>query len=267
MSLTTKLLCVASLLLAGTTHAQKLPLTTNSDSALYYYYEGWRNVLDLGHFTNSEKAYRKMYQLDPDFLVGASLLARITTEPVERLNLLEFLENKKPNLVNEERLLLDVFIELIKLYSYRENKLEEKTIKQLEIAFDLAENNLRIITDKYPDDTYYLAEYIEVLHHNYGAQIALDSLAAKSTPKQTENAFLIGYRAQLQAETGAYEEALQNASKLEQTLIDEAAPSVYVVYANIYNLMGEKAKALESIDRALDTDPGNLSAQRLKDAL
>ena len=40
-----------------------------SDSALYYYDIGWQQVLDYGHFTNSEKAYRRMYEFDPEFLV------------------------------------------------------------------------------------------------------------------------------------------------------------------------------------------------------
>ena len=61
----------------------------------------------------------------------------------------------------------------------------------------------------YPEESYIKAEYIEVLHAAYGAQVAIDSLQKLATQKEIkEVAFFKSYLASLEAELGNYDAAL-----------------------------------------------------------
>ena len=73
-------------ILAGITpmSAQNLPLSTNSDSARYYYYQGWENVMDLGHYSHSAIAFKKCVEQDPTFLIGQCLYGRISEDLAEQ---------------------------------------------------------------------------------------------------------------------------------------------------------------------------------------
>ena len=152
-----------------TAHSQQLKLSTTSDSALFYYYEGWRQVMDVGNYSNSEIAYRKMMKHDPDFLIGLSLLGRITKDLTERQEIEKQLDKRKGEVNGDERILLNTFIELVKLTNQRELNPEGAKLL-MESTFKSGEQNLVQLVHRYPDEIYYKAEYIEVLHHNYGAQ-------------------------------------------------------------------------------------------------
>ncbi|MDZ7646629.1 MAG: hypothetical protein U5K54_05290 [Cytophagales bacterium] len=165
--------------------AQKLGLSTKSDSAIYYYYQGWIQVMDEGDYTASEKMYRKMMSFDSDFLVGLSLLGRITRDSNERQQIEKILEARKQEVNGDERLLLDNYIGLVKLTNIREVD-PEKAQEQLPVAFTTSEKNLKVIVHTYPDEIYYRAEYIEVLQHNYGPRQALDTLYHLLTSRTKE---------------------------------------------------------------------------------
>jgi len=242
--------------------AQRLELSTASDSAMHYYYEGWRQVMDVGNYTASEMAYRKMMSFDKDFLVGLSLLGRITRDLNERQTIERSLEQRKSSVNGDERLLLDNYIELVKLTNLRETDADAAKV-QLENAFKSGEINLRLLVHRYPDEIYYKAEYIEVLHRNYGPQTALDSLYHLATQKQQNEPFLLGYAANMEAETGHFENALTKAKALSQKIKDKQSPKPHVVYGDIYFKMGNFEKAKGAIAKALQLDPGNIDAQRL----
>ena len=63
---------------------QGLPLSTSVDSARYYYYKGWENVMDFGHYSNSAVAFKKCIAQDPNFLIGQCLYGRISEDLAEQ---------------------------------------------------------------------------------------------------------------------------------------------------------------------------------------
>ncbi len=246
------------------TSAQKLILSTVSDSALFYYNQGWEQVLDYGHFTNSEKAYRAMYRHDPEFLIGASLLARITPDPKERQQILNDLDQKSNSVSGDEKSVLDLFLNLTRLYIYRETKQTEKLATHGPATIKEGQQTLGFIASKYPDNIYFKSEYIEFLHANEGPQIALDSLTKLfSNPPP----FMFGYSAQLKSELKQFDEALDIADQLKKRMKGKKAPYVHMVYAKAYQEKGDSIKALAHVNKALEIDPGHILALRLKKEL
>lgn len=243
--------------------SQKLTLSTHSDSAIYYYHVGWQQVMDVGNYTASEAAYRKMMAFDSHFLVGLSLLARITRDLNERQSMQLQLEERKDEIKGDERLLLDNYIALVKLTNLRETDPQEAG-SQLEKIFRANEVNLNTIVHRYPDEIYYKSEYIEVLHHNHGAQRALDSLYQLATPTQQNELFLLGYAAALEAETGNFEKALAKAKQLKKQVKSKQSPKPYVVYSDIYLKQGNYKKAIHYVELAVQRDTANIDVQRLK---
>jgi len=219
--------------------------------------------MDVGNYTASEVAYRKMMSFDKDFLVGLSLLGRITGDLSERQDIERTLENRKQELDGDERLLLDNYIELVKLTNLRETDPEAAKI-QLEKAFASGEENLNVLVHQYPDEIYYKAEYIEVLHRNHGPQVALDSLYSLASMHQQQEPFLLGYAANMEAEAGNFENALDKAAVLANQIKDKQSPKPHVVYSDIYYKMGKFDKAKKYVQSALKLDPGNIDAQRLE---
>ena len=243
--------------------AQRLSLSTQSDSSLYYYYQGWRNVLDEGDYTASERSFRKMVKFDPDFVVGMILLGRISSNREEREQIETLVEMRKSNIHGDERLLLDVFQGLLVLTNLRDKDPAAAKV-QREKAFAVGEANLRVIAHRYPADVHTLSEYIEVLHYRHGAKVALDSINKLCTKSQLSNPFILGFTAQLEGEQGMYEKALQKAAALRVHFSGQPVPKPHVVFADIYVKMGKKAEAQDAVEKALALDPGNLDAQRLK---
>jgi len=244
-------------------NAQMLKLSTVSDSALYYYYEGWNEVMNRGDYTASENAYSKMMRHDPNFLVGLSLLGRITRDLQEREDIEKKLEQEKQSLAGDEAKLFETYLHLVKFTNLREKSPDTAREFMAEL-FELAEQNLRHIAHNYPDELFYKSEYIEILHRNYGAALALDSLQILANKKQKQSAFLLGYAAHLEAELGLFNSALKKAKAIERKFNDGTCPKPYVVYTDIYLMMGNKEKAGTYVDKALALDAGNIDAQRLK---
>lgn len=251
--------------LSASTSAQRLSLSTPSDSAMHFYYEGWRQVMDEGNYTASENAYRKMMTFDPSFLVGLSLLGRITRDLNERQEIEATLIKRREEISGDERLLLDNYIALVKLTNLRETDPGEAR-QQLATIFQSNEKNLRKLVHTYPDEVYYKSEYIEVLHRNYGAAAALDSLNQIASSKQKKMPFLLGYAAHMEAELGKFESAMKKANQLSK-LFNYSSAKPLVVFGDIYFQNGDKKKAADYINKALEIDPGNIDAQRLRSRL
>ena len=240
--------------------------TTTSDSALFYYKKGWEQIMDFGEYGNAEVTYRKALSFDPDFLVGKSVLARLTTDLDERVALYNELESRKNEISGDERLILDVYIALTHYTNLRDQ--EDNSVRNaLQEAFRLGEENLRKIVHAYPHEVYLKSEYIEVIHSVHGAQASLDSLSTLITEEQKSNPFLLGYHATLNAELQNYEAALADAQVLAEILRGKDIAKPDAIFADIYFKMGNLEEAKKYADRANEIDPRNLDASRLKNRI
>jgi tetratricopeptide (TPR) repeat protein len=243
--------------------AQTLPVPTGSDSARFYYYEGWRQVLDEGNYTASETAYRHMMKYDPDFLLGLSLVGRISRDSLERLSIEARLMSQKTDTGRDEDRLLELFIDLVRLTNLRRSN-PEKAGEFANEVFTKGEKTLLMIAHRYPSDYYYKCEYIEVLHRNHGPRLALDSLAILADDDQKGRPFLLGYAAGMEAELGNFGKAFQLAASLSDQFTGKKSPKPLVVYADLYFKMKKTEAARQYVTEALTIEPGNIDAQRLK---
>ena len=243
--------------------SKALPFSTDSDSTLYYYNLGWHQIMDLGDYSAAEVSYRKALGFDDDFLVGKSVLARLTSDLEERLNLYKELQQKKSTIQGDERLVLDVYLALTKYTNLRDQKSEETKVA-LEEAFKIGEQNLRTVISNFPNETYLKAEYFEVLHTVHGAEVALAAIDSLTDEAQKTNPFILGFKATLQAELEQYDAALKNAHQLNYHFRNEKVAKPDAILADIYFKMKSLAKAKMHADRAFEIDPKNLDASRLK---
>ena len=78
--------------------------------------------------------------------------------------------------------------------------------------------------------------------------------------------FLLGYAAHMEAELGKFDPALKKANQLSKLFKYRSAKPL-VVFGDIYFQKGDKKKASDYINKALEIDPGNIDAQRLKKRL
>ena len=240
--------------------------STTVDSTLHYYKYGWKQIMDFGDYAGAEVSYRKALEHDSTFLVGKSVLARLTLDLEERLALYKTIEEEKHTVTGEERLILDVYPALTKYTNLRDQKSPE-TKSALQDAFDIGEKNFRKIVHTYPDEVYLKSEYIEILHSKYGAAQSLDSLKKLSTIDQQTNPFLLGFKAILTAETKNYEEALKYALQLKEQMMTMGVAKPDAILADIYFKMEDYTKAKVHADNAFTIDPRNLDASRLKEKI
>jgi len=219
--------------------------------------------MDEGNYGPAEVSYRKVLQHDPDFLIGKSVLGRLTLDLEERLEIEKEVHSKKEKIQGNERLILEVYHGLVKFTNAREQKsLDVNSI--LQQTFWLAEKNLGKIAHKYPEEIYMKAEYIEFLHSRYGPRNTLDSLEVLTTPEQKDNPFLLGFAASMHAEMGNFEKALKMANRLKKVIKDSMIPKPYAVLADIYLQMDSLQLAKINAEKATNLDPRNLDASRLK---
>lgn len=240
-----------------------LTYSTSSDSTMYYYNLGWEQIMDNGQYGAAEVSYRKALSFDPEFLVGKSVLARLTLDLEERIRIFEEVEAEKHQINGDERLILDVYLALTEFTNIREQT-PEQAKEVLTQVLQLAEKNFREIVRKYPNQIYLKSEYIEVLHSNHGPRVALDSLIALTSAEQKENPFLVGYAASMYAELAEFEQALANARRLDAIISDPSLPKSFAVFADVYFAMDSLELAKQNADRAVELDARNLDASRLK---
>ena len=232
---------------------------TESDSARYYFLKGWEEILDNGRWTESEEAFRKAVDFDPEWLLGKSLVGRITRNLEERQQLWQELESAKDQAGAYERQLLDVNLLSLEAANNRDRgiKNSEEFAKR---RSQLALTNFGAFARKYPGDSYFKAEYIEHLHHNYGPEAALDSLNALATDDQMDLGFYISYSASLELELGNLEKAKRLYEQLKETLNNPSFTSPLMLRAEIYLHQDSLEKAKEYVDRVVQMDPNHLIA-------
>ncbi len=243
---------------------------TEVDSARYYFMKGWEEILDNGRWTEAEIAFRKASSLDPDWLLGKSMIGRITRDLEERQSLFAELDSLKDNASEDERLLLDV--NLLSMQSANNRGLgipnmPEDNRKRV----SLAETNFGKFSRKYPSDNYFKAEYIEFLHAIYGAKVALDSLNILATPEQQQLGFYLAYAADLELELGNTDRAMALSMVLDEKLGDPSYLSPLMLKANIYISFDSLEKASELVDRVVAADSNHMIAKgmqaRIREAL
>lgn len=246
-------------------HSEKtsdLKYSTTSD-ALKYYNNGWVQIMDEGRYGAAEISYRKVLEHDPDFLVGKSVLARLTLDLDERLKLYHEIKEQKKVITGDELLILDIYTAFVKYTNLRDQG-DSKTKNALQEALQLAEKNLKQIVHKYPKEVYLKAEYIEILHSLYGPKRALDSLNILASISQKDNPFLLGFAASMHAELEEYDIAINKADRLQEIVNNSMQPKTYAVLADIYYQIGNFEIAKINADRATKLDPRNMDASRLK---
>ncbi|MEP1097668.1 MAG: hypothetical protein ABJG78_21295 [Cyclobacteriaceae bacterium] len=236
---------------------------TENDSALYYFNKGWEQILDLGQWSLSEQSFRKAVAFDDNFMIGKSLVGRISGDLAERQDLFEEIWLGRDQVSDDERLLLNIFISNINIMNLRGTSSSVST-EVREKHTSLAERNFRNFIHKYPGESYMKAEYIETLHALYGAEQALDSLTKLASPEQATLPFYITYSAILQTELGDFRDALANAEKVKTVFNDANIPQQYVLLSEIYYAMDSLETAKVNIDRAVELDPKHLIAQGMK---
>ena len=245
---------------------KKLTYSTSSEKALEEFRRGWVQIMDEGRYGAAEKSYRNALEYDPDFLVGKSVLARLTLDLDERLELEKQLFEKKEKIQGDERLVFDVYIALVHYTNLRDQG-NPQAKGALTKAIEIAEKNLRQVVHEYPNEIYLKAEYIEFLHSRYGAEQTLDSMTTLLLPEQKKNPFLLGFSASLHAELKEFAIALKEAGELEEIVSDSTQPKPYAVYADVYLQKGDLQDAKTNADKANELDPFNLDASRLKERI
>lgn len=239
---------------------------TKSDSARFYYLNGFHEILDNGRWTESEKSFRKALEFDPDYILGKSLVGRITRELKEREILLQELQAVRDSVSSDEKLLLDVYLLSIESYNNRDKGIEatsEFNAKRRQIS----ESNFRKFVHKYPEDDYVKAEYIEVLHFYHGPEAALDSLKSLATEKQMKSGFYISSSASLELELGNIEKAVALSKDLEELMTDSTYTSYMKLKAEIYMAQDSLYKAKEYIDQVVEIDPNHIIALGMQSAI
>ena len=236
---------------------------SQSDSAVYHFNKGWEQIMDYGQWTLSEESFRKAVEIDPDFLIGKSLVGKISRDLDERVRLLNEINAEKNDATEDDQLLLDITLTTLELMNARDQKikLEPEFITHFR---NLGENNYRKFIHKYPEESYMKAEYIEFLHSQHGAKQALDSLHLLTTTTQKKLPFFIGYAALLESEMGNHVKAITLANQLKENIDNPNIPSPYVLFAQIYSEMDSTMLAKSHIDRAVQLDSNHMIAQRVK---
>jgi tetratricopeptide (TPR) repeat protein len=251
------------LLSCGSSTGSRLRYSTTSEKALAEFQKGWVQIMDEGRYGSAEESYRNALTFDPDFLVGKSVLARLTLNLEERLEIEKELFEKKEEIQGDERLIFDVYYALVRYTNLRDQRAPQAG-EVLQKTIKMAEKNLRKLVYKYPYETYLKAEYIEFLHARYGAKQTIDSLTSLLAPEQKKNPFLLGVSASLHAELDEFDTALKQAVELEGIINDSTQPKPYAVYAYIYLQKKDLQLAKTNADQANELDPLNLDASRLK---
>lgn len=242
---------------------EKLPYSTTSDSALYYFELGWHQIMDEGRYGQAEVSYRKALEFDPGFLVAKATLGRLTLDTLERQDIEAELTGELPGLPADEQALLNLYTDFVRFTNLRDHSPAAARALLLE-ALPQGQETLGQLVRKYKEEPYLKSEYVELINSNQGAPAALDSLAVLTVDRHAENPFLLGFKASLLAEEKDFEEALQIAHKLVSMTADTTEPKPWAVYADVYFAMDSLEVASKFVNRANRLDPRNLDASRLK---
>lgn len=237
--------------------------TTKSDSSLHYYLLGWHQILNQGFYGPAEESYRKALSFDSTFLLGQSVLARLTEDLEERQAFYDHIEPLSEQIQGVEGDLLEVFLSLMRYTLIREKAPDQAAALRPNLL-TRAQTLLCGVRQEYPNIDYIESECVEFIHATQGAAAALDSLASFQEERVIGNAFLAGYEAVLLAELEQFDKALAIAEALARTDQGRSIPRPDVVLAHVYYGWGKLEEAQKHITKAVNMDPRNLEATRLQ---
>ena len=236
---------------------------TSNDSTLHYYHLGWHQILNQGFYGPAEISYRKALSFDSTFLVGQSVLARLTEDLQERQQFYDHIYSHQNSVKGDEGDLLAVFLSLMEYTLIRAKDPEKASLFRPEMLA-AAQTLLCGLRQKHPNIDYIESECVEFIHAIHGATAALDSMSRFRSQSVVGNAFLAGYKAMLLAELEQFPEALALANKLSHTDKGEPIPRPDVILAHVYAGWGKWEEAKMHVDKAVNLDPRNLEATRLQ---
>lgn len=235
--------------------------SSTNPRALRDYNAGWSYILDAGRWTESEEAFRAAHETEPDWIMGATLVARITQDVEEREQLLEQIEAGYDRVDPDTRLLLDVFIMTIRAANARDRrtKLPEGFADERKA---IALRNFAEFVRRRPGETYAHAERLEVIHYAEGADAALATIEREVPADVRQAPFFASFAAGLEAERGNHERAAQLAAVYRDRLNDPDAPGIDALDSVLLQHQGDLRGALEAAERAVSKDPKHLIAAR-----
>lgn len=248
---------------AADSEPQAYDYGTQSIEARAHFIRGWQQILDYGQWTDAERSFRKAVEVDPHFVLGKSLIGRISRDLEERRVILAELEAEKESVDAEGRLLLDIFMPSIQAMNDRDQGVqkgaEHRRVRRVRARADFA-----AFLKKHPEESYIRAEYVETIHALDGAKAAITAIQEILTPSQRTVPFFVGYRATLEAELGNHDRALELAKEFDRMLGNPRFPQPYMIYAGIYAQMGRTEAAKQAVDKAVELDDQHLIAQAMK---
>ncbi|MBX2876639.1 MAG: hypothetical protein KTR30_31275 [Saprospiraceae bacterium] len=237
--------------------------SAQSDSTIHYYLLGWHQILNQGYYGPAEVSYRKALSFDSTFLLGQSVLARLTEDLAERQAFYDHIQMQQGRLSGEEGDLLEVFLSLMEYTLIRAKDPDQATAMRPEMLAR-AQTLLCGVRQQHPNIDYIESECVEFIHATQGAAVALDSMTSFQAKRVVSNPFLAGYKAVLLAELEQFEEAFAIAEALPQTDQGKPIPRPDVILAHVYYGWGKLEEARAHIAKAVQLDPRNLEATRLQ---
>ena len=236
---------------------------TQSDSALYYFRKGNEYQLDYGQYILSEAAYRKAVDFDSTFVLGKCFLGWIIRNPQERLRLQNEIIRDIDKTTPDDRLLVDVALDYIRLYNSDELRIPYEGRSYSEAA-KMGEDKFRVFVYRHPEVSYIKAMYIGSLAGNHGAAIAQDSLVILTTADEKALPFYTLYRVKFEAENGNFDRALELSDSLKLLIDNPDIPVVYALLGSIYYQMDSLDQAVANLDMALKLDSNDSQSEWIK---
>lgn len=239
---------------------------SSTPQAVESFVNGWEYILDFGQWSLAEKSFRKALELDSNFVIAKSVVGKISIDLPERLKIYQEVQEKYNSVSHDNQLLLDITLATLELFNARD---QGHTISPQFMSefYNKGVDRYKEFVQKYPDESYMKAEYIEFIHAVEGPRAALDSLENIVSDDQKELPFFINYRAIMESEIGQYSMALQKAKRLSELLDNSIVPAPNVLYAQIYWDMDSLSLAKSYIEKSLKLDHQHIIAQRLKDRI
>jgi hypothetical protein len=232
------------------------------EPALAFYRQGWVEILEHGRWTEAERLYREAVAVAPDCVIAKSVLARITTDAVERKALIADIQSNIDSVDVPGRLILDPYLKTLMLISARDEGVSLGDDFRSDLV-KMAINNYWTFLDQYPDEWAVRIEYLEWVHARQGAEQALVSIRRMTQNTARDNFRLSYFPAYFYAQLGDYEKALELAREFVRQLGPGNWPQEHYIAAFIAYQRGDYSAADESIRQTLLLDPRHLIAKRL----
>lgn len=232
-------------------YGQTIALSSSNTEAIRQYHNGWDEVMNQGNYAASENTFRKAFSLDSGFVMGATLLFRISTIDTEKEFLNAYIEENLDSIPDpDEKKLATLYF-----------KMGSRAVDDWDSALLTFDSLVR----KYPGEVNLFAEYIEIINRLNGAQAALDSIQVLAQQQHHIMPFLVSYKVKLYLAVNERDIASIYLNQLENAFENKEAPRVFLSRAEMAFAKKQPEVAQRYLNKALAVDPKNLDAKRLLD--